>query len=73
MASVSYSLVRGAQIDVVGASGSQVVTEGTSAPGAGDLEIRIDLTKNFTKKELKQSFDTIWRYLNNRNLSPTIP
>ena len=72
MASVSFSLTRGTLIDTF-ASGSQTVTEGTSAPGAGDMEVRIDLTKNLTKKEIRQAMDVIWRFLNNPNTSPTIP
>lgn len=72
MASVSYSINRGAAIDTLTA-GSQSITAGTSAPGAGDMEIRIDLTKNFTKNELKQYFETIWRFIENPNLDTNFP
>lgn len=73
MASVSFSLTRGTDIDTL-TNGSQTVTEGTSAPGAGDLEIRMDLTKNITKRELKKLLDVIWRYaVNPATGSTTIP
>ncbi len=73
MASASWSLTRGTLIDNVASSGSQTVTEGTSAPGAGDIEVRVDLTKNFTKKEIEQALDTIWRFLTNVNNSTKVP
>jgi hypothetical protein len=72
MASVSYSLTRGTTIDTLSV-GAQTVTAGTSAPGAGDLEIRIDLTKNFTKNELELAFDTIWRFIENSNNDTNFP
>ena len=72
MASVSYSLKRGTTIDTLSV-GAQTVTAGTSAPGADDLEIRIDLTKNFTKNELELAFDTIWRFIENSNNDTNFP
>lgn len=72
MASVSFSLTRGTEIETL-AAGSQTVTEGTSAPGAGDLEVRINLVRNFTKLEIEQAMDTIWRFMSDPNRSTTIP
>lgn len=74
MAAVSFSLSRGALIDTL-AAGSQTVTEGTAAPGAGDLEIRIadPATVAWTKKDLELAFDTIWRYLKDPTRSTSIP
>lgn len=72
MASASFSLTRGTLQDKL-SGGAQTVTEGTLVPGAGDLEVRIDLTKNFTKKEVKNAFDVIWRYIQNPNSSTTLP
>lgn len=74
MAAVSFSLSRGTDENTL-AAGSQTVTEGTSAPGAGDLEIRIadPGTVAWTKREIKEAVDTIWRYLTDANKSTTIP
>lgn len=38
-----------------------VVTQGTSAPGAGDIEVRISSTVGWTKHEIELALDTIWR------------
>jgi hypothetical protein len=73
MASASWSLTRGTLIDNVASSGSQTVTEGVLAPGVGDLEIRVDLTKNLTKKEIRQAIETIWRFIKNNNNSTSVP
>lgn len=67
MASVSFSVVRGKISSPVD------VTEGTAAPGTGDLEVRLDLTKNFNKLELKQALDAIWRFASSPEFSTTIP
>lgn len=72
MASASFSMTRGVSIDNL-AAGAQAVTEGTSAPGAGDIEIRVDLTKNFTKAEIRRYLETIWRFLDNKDRSTSIP
>lgn len=73
MASVSYSITNdGDTIDVL-AAGSQKITAGTSAPGTGDLEIRIDLTKNFTKAQLERAFDTIWRFIEDPGRDTNFP
>jgi hypothetical protein len=70
MASASWSMVRGIPNDN---STSVAVTEGTSAPGAGDIEVRVDLTKNFTKNEIEIYLDTIWRFLMDLNNSHSVP
>jgi len=75
MAAVSFSVARaGYAIDDLTA-GSQRVTEGTSAPGAGDLEIRIadPASVAWTKNELEEAMDTIWRFLTDPNRSASIP
>ena len=72
MASASWSMTRGNATDDL-AAGVQAVTEGTSAPGAGDLEVRVDLTKNFTKNEIEQYLDIIWRFLSDPNRSTSVP
>lgn len=72
MASVSFSVTRGTG-EASFSNGGVTVTEGTSAPGAGDMEVRIDLTKNLTKREIKEKFDHIFRWLDDPNNTSTIP
>ena len=66
MASVSFSATRGS-LNEAG------ITEGTSAPGAGDIEIRIDLTKNLTKREIEEAFGVFFRFLSDPIFSTTVP
>jgi len=73
MASASYQINRGTLIDNVEGSGSQPISTGTAAPTSGDLEIRVDLTKNWTKRELKDAFLTIWRFIENPNNDTNFP
>lgn len=42
MASVSFSLARGTNFDLR----PEEITVGTSAPGSGDFELRVDVTTN---------------------------
>lgn len=72
MASVSYSLTRGTEIDRL-ATGVQTVTAGTAVPGAGDIEVRINLAKNFTKLEVEQALETIWRFIENPDRDTNFP
>jgi hypothetical protein len=72
MASASFSLSRGAFIDTLSV-GAQAVTEGTSAPGAGDLEVRVNIAAGWTKTEVENAMDTIYRFLTNANNSTSIP
>lgn len=74
MAAVSFSLTRGTTIDTL-AAGSQTVTEGTSAPGAGDIELRITdpATIPWTKREIKEAMDVFYRFLQDANRSTSIP
>ena len=72
MASISFSVNRGTLIDTLGAAGSQTVTEGTDAISTGDLELIIDGTKHWTKKEIKQALDVIWRYLTDPTKSTSV-
>ena len=74
MAAVSFSMSRnGDAIDVL-ANGSQTVTEGTSAPGAGDIEIRLadPATVPWTKAEIERALDTMWRFLTDPGRSTSI-
>lgn len=72
MASISFTLARGAEIDTLSA-GAQTITEGTQAPSTGDLEVRIDLTKNFTKREVRQALNSIARYILDPGRTTSIP
>lgn len=74
MASVSFQIpFTSGEIDTL-ATGSQEVTEGTAAPTtAGGIEVRIDMASGWTKNEIEQKLDTIFRYLSNANNSTSIP
>lgn len=72
MSSASFSMTRGNFNDDL-ATNVQAVTEGTSAPGAGDIEVRIDLSKNFTKNEIELYLDAIWRFLSDPGRSTSVP
>ena len=74
MAAVSFSMSRGTG-EATLAAGSQTVTEGTSAPGAGEIEVRIadPGTVAWTKREIKEAMDTIYRFLQDVNRSTSIP
>lgn len=74
MAAVSFSLSRGALLDTL-AAGSQTITEGTAAPGAGDIELRIADPGSvaWTKREIKEAVEAIWRFLQDPTKSTSIP
>lgn len=74
MAAVSFSVVRGTG-EYSLTAGAEVVTEGTSAPGAGDLEVRIadPASVAWTKQELYLALEKIWRYLDDVRESTSIP
>jgi hypothetical protein len=72
MSSVSYSVARGT-IENTLVAGSQTVTVGTSAPATLDLSVNIDLTKGWTKREIKEAVDAIWRYLDDALYDTNIP
>lgn len=74
MAAVSFSLSRGVGENVL-AAGSQAITEGTSAPGAGDLEVRIadPATVPWSKKDIEIALDQIFRFLSDPGESTSIP
>lgn len=71
---VSFSMARNGSAEYVLAAGSQTVTEGTSAPGAGDIEVRIasTVTVPWTKKEIEIALDTIFRFLSDPGESTSI-
>lgn len=73
MAAISFSLSRGTDENTL-AAGSQTVTEGTSAPGAGDLELRIadPGTAAWSKREIEEAMGTIFRFLSDVNRSTTV-
>lgn len=58
MANVSFSIVQGSEYQ---ANDQTDVTEGSAAPGTGDLEIRFDATK-FTVLSLNEALEKIWRF-----------
>jgi len=68
MASVSYSMTRGNMIDDL-TNGTPAIAVGTSAPGAGDIEVHIDVTKNLGIREIRDHLETIWRQIANTPLS----
>lgn len=71
---ISFSMSRnGGAIDVL-AAGSQTVTVGTSAPGAGDLEVRVGdpATAPWTKLELEIALDVIWKAILESRTRPTL-
>lgn len=74
MASASFQIARnGSSIDIL-ANGSQAVTEGTAAPTtANGIEVRIDVAGGWTKNEINEALDTIWRFLSNPLNSTSIP
>lgn len=60
---VSWSMSRNGEAISTLANGTTTVTEGVAAPGAGDIEVRIasTITVPWTKLELKNAMDTLWR------------
>lgn len=74
MASASFQVpFTSGEIDTL-AAGTQEVTEGTAAPTtAGGIEVRIDLASGFTKNEIEQKLNTIFRYIVDVNRSTSIP
>lgn len=71
---VSFSMAyNGDAIDVL-ATGSQTVTEGTSAPGAGNIEIRIGdpSVSPWTKRQIRVALDTMFRFLDDPNRSSSL-
>lgn len=71
---VSFSMSKNGSSEYVLAAGSQTVTEGTSAPGAGDIEVRLasTVTVAWTKKEIEIALDTIFRFLSDPGESTSI-
>lgn len=57
MASEFYGLNRGSNLRV------EEVTVGTST-GSTDLELRVDLTKGITRKDVNRLLDTILNFIN---------
>lgn len=68
MANVSFSVQQGFGQDGINTSD---VTEGTSAPGAGDVEVRIN-SATISQEELRLALDTIWRFASDPNFSTSI-
>lgn len=70
---VSYSLARnGGAFDVL-AAGSQTVTEGTSAPGAGDVEIRFSDITSWTQIQAEQALEILERFIFDRTKTTRFP
>lgn len=69
MAAISFSMARnGGAIDVL-AAGSQTVTEGTSAPGAGDIEVRLGDGVAWTQNEIEIALDVIEKFISDSSTS----
>lgn len=45
------------------------ITQGTQAPSAGDIEVRISTTNSPTKEEIRLALERIWNYLVDPGLS----
>lgn len=73
MADISFSMSRNGAAEQTLSDGSQTVTEGTSAPGAGDIEVRISGTAGWTRNEIEIAMDTIFRFLSSSLTSTSIP
>lgn len=71
MAAISLSIARGTGESDLGQAGSQSVTVGSSAPGAGDVEVRFSSAalagsatgQGMTSREAKELLDIIWRFI----------
>jgi len=69
MANASFSLSHGVESDTAASSD---VTEGTSAPGAGDIEVRINAS-NLNQKQVYVALMQIWRFLADPGFSTSVP
>jgi hypothetical protein len=58
MANVSFSVTYGFDAEL---GDTSAVTEGTSAPGAGDVEVRIN-SATINQKQLYHALEQIWRF-----------
>jgi hypothetical protein len=68
MASASFSVTRTSLSE----GGPNQVTEGTLAPGAGTLEVRVNLATGWTKLEVEQAMERIFRFLSDVNNSTSL-
>lgn len=66
MASVSLSLTV-AQVEDVN---PENVTVGASAPGAGDIELRVDMTKFTSLKQIFLALEKMDWFVNDQNYGP---
>lgn len=66
MASISYSITN------QGNTTSSIVTEGTSAPGAGDIEVRVNLAQGWSKLTVRSALDRIWRHIEDKSTNPIL-
>lgn len=63
MASAFFGLNRG-QTEFTGdAAGTQGITESATTTGSTDIEIRIDLTKNWTQAEMVIAIDALKEWM----------
>lgn len=63
MADLSLSMSKNGGAIAVLAAGSQTITAGTSAPGAGDIEVRIADSAAITRAELHNALDLFEQYV----------
>lgn len=68
MANVSFSVAQGFDAE---AGDTSTVTEGTNAPGAGDVEVRIN-SATINQKQLYHALEQIWRFASDPNFSTSI-
>lgn len=73
MAAISFSMARNGGAEYTLAAGSQTVTEAANAPAAGDIEIRLADGVPWTKLELYQALETLWRFIDDVNETTSIP
>lgn len=70
---ISFSLARnGGAFDTL-ANGSQTVTQGTSAPGAGDVEIRFSDITTWTELQAEQAIEILERFIKDRTKTTAFP
>lgn len=70
---ISFSMSRNGGALYKSGTGSQTVTVGTSAPGAGDIEVRIadPATAPWKKEEIERALETIFYAILESRTRPT--
>ena len=63
MAAVSFYSTRDGGFEQSNVAGADQWTQGSSAPGSGDIEIRLADGVAWTRDELKQKVETFYQFL----------